>query len=183
MTRPSGGQTSGPGLPPGLRGFLARRCPGAVLCVPAVHTRSSQLLLDREPGRGAHTGSHGGAPTTLGPEHLAPPNSLMAVMGPSGVGGSYGVRVGWGGVLPGSPLGASRDPTLGLAEANLPTTSEPVLQRRWVTVTSTCRLRQPWGRRGALGILGYQESPTTRNPPLVLIPFFLLKGKCQERLW
>ena len=101
-------------------------------------------------------------------------------MGPSGVGGSYGIRVGWGGVLPRSPLGASRDPTLGLAEANLPTTSEPVLQRRWVSVTSSRRLRQPWGRRGALGILDHQGSPTARNPPLVLIPFFLLKGKCQE---
>ena len=49
-------------------------------------------------------------------------NSLMAVTGPSGVGGSCGVRVGWGGVLPGSPLGGAKDPRLSLIEANLPTT-------------------------------------------------------------
>ena len=103
-----------PGLPPGLRGFLAGRCSGAVLCVPAVYTCSPQPLLDRELRRGAHTGCCGGAPTTLRPEHSAPPNSLMAGTGPSGVGSSCGVRVGWGGLLPRSPLGAARDPTLGL---------------------------------------------------------------------
>ena len=68
-----------------------------------------------EPGRGAHTGCHGGVLTTLGPEHSAPPNSLMAVMGPSRVGSSCGVRVGWGGVLPGAlwgQLGTPRSASL-----------------------------------------------------------------------
>ena len=48
------GQKPGPGLPPGLRVFLAGRCSGAVLCVPAVYTCSPQLLLDVSRG-GVHT--------------------------------------------------------------------------------------------------------------------------------
>ena len=105
-SRPCGSQKSCPGLPLGLLGFLARGAREQSCCAPVVYRCSPQLLLDREPGRGAHTGCRGGAPTTLGPEHSAPPNSLTAVMGPSGVGGSCGIRVGWGG-------GAAREPSGG----------------------------------------------------------------------
>ena len=122
LTRPQWWSDIQPRPPARAPGLPGQRCSGVVLCVPAMHRCSPQLLLDRELGRGAHTGCQGGAPTTPGPEHSAPPNSLMAVTGPSGVGSSYRVRVGWGGVLPGSPLGGAKDPRLGLIEANLPTT-------------------------------------------------------------
>ena len=121
MTSPLWQSESNLGFPPGLCGFLAWRCLEAVLCVPAMYTRSPQLLLDHEPV-GVHT--QDGVEARPPPSGLrrGTPNSLMAVTGPSGVGGSCGVRVGWGGVLPGSPLGVANDPRLGLIEANLPTT-------------------------------------------------------------
>ena len=109
---------------------------------------------------GVHTQDAVEAPSTLGPELSAPPNSLMAVRGPSGVGGSCGVRVGWAGVLPGSPLGAARDPMLSRPEANLPTTSEPALQRRRVTMIYNTQAQAAEGTKRGPGILEHQESPT-----------------------
>ena len=121
MTSPLRWSEVRPRLPTGVFSFLARWCLEAILCVPAMYTCLPQLLLDHEPvgvypqdgeeARRPPSGLRGGTP-----------NSLMAVTGPSGVGGSCGVTVGWGGVLPGSPLGVAKDPRLGLIEANLPTT-------------------------------------------------------------
>ena len=121
MTSPLWRSESDLGFPPGLCGFLAQRCLEAVLCVPAMYTCSTQLLLDHEPV-GVHTQDCVDARPPPSGLRRGTPNSLMAVMGPSGVGGSCGVRVGWGGVLPGSPLWGAKDPRLGLIEANLPTT-------------------------------------------------------------
>ena len=109
---------------------------------------------------GVHTQDAVEAPSTLGPELSAPPNSLMAVRVPSGVGGSCGVRVGWGGMLPRSPLGAARDPMLSLPEANLPTASERALQRRRVTVIYSPQAQAAEGTERGPGILEHQGSPT-----------------------
>ena len=71
MTSPLWQSESDLGFPPGLCGFLAQRCLEAVLCVPAMYTRSPQLLLGHEPV-GVHTQWRGGAPTTLRPETWHP---------------------------------------------------------------------------------------------------------------
>ena len=88
--------------------------------LPCTHApRSSCWTMSR--GR-VYTQDAMEAPTPPSGLRLGTHSSLMAVTGPSVVGGSCGVRVGWRGVLPRSPLGAARDPRLGLTEANLPTT-------------------------------------------------------------
>lgn len=89
----------------------------SLLCTHAPH--SSCWTMSRG---GVHTQDAVGAPPPPSGLRLGTANSLMAVTGPSGVGGSCGVRMGWGSVLPRSPLGAARDARLGLTEANLPTT-------------------------------------------------------------
>ena len=121
-SRPCGSQKSCPGLPLGLLGFLARGAREPSCCAPVVYRCSPQLLLDREPGRGAHTGCRGGAPTTLGPEHLAPPNSLRAVMGPLEWAAAMGS--GWAGEVccPGALWGHLGTPRLALLR---PTFQQP----------------------------------------------------------
>ena len=58
-----------------------------------------------------------------------------------------------------SPLGAARDPTLSLAEANLPKTSEPALQQRQVTMMYNTQAQAAVGMKRGPGILDHQESP------------------------
>ena len=68
LTRPQWWSDIQPRPPARAPGLPGQRCSGVVLCVPAMHRCSPQLLLDRELGRGAHTGCRGGLPTTLRPE-------------------------------------------------------------------------------------------------------------------